>query len=228
MAQAQLLQVAELYQTGGSSDVLDQFQPRPLTVKIVTGGVLGLMTWQWQPFGDSAYSPEIPSEAQGGAAWTSSLRDPGFGTLTFLDGTYVAGTTYAVSSSGVVTPGAGAFAGLTATRFDCRLIACLEVTSLAVTWMQPRVVPPVISVGSQIKGWMSDLVMYRLRSRQGLTPPEAGAGDDNVRLRAKDAELQLKAIGGSQDRPPDIDDSSAGDIGAGFGAYPIGDSLRGW
>jgi hypothetical protein len=70
--------------------------------------------------------------------------------------------------------------------------------------------------------------MYRLRSRQGMTPPEAGAGDDNVRLRAKDAEKQLMAIGASSDRPPDIVDSSQGDTGAGFNAYPLGDPLTGW
>jgi hypothetical protein len=228
MAQAQLIQVTDLQQLGASSDFLVQFQPRPLTVQIVAGGALGVMTWQWQQVGDSAFSSVISSEAQGGAAWSYSLSDPGFGVLTFPDGTYVINTTYLVSSTGSVTPGASAYAGLTATRFDARLLACIEVTSLAVTWMQPRVVPPVISVGQQIVGWLADIVMYRLRSRQGMTPPEAGAGDDNVRLRAKDAEAQLKAIGASADRPPDIVDSSQGDAGAGFAAYPIGDSLTGW
>lgn len=231
MAQVQLIQISDLIQMGSSSEFLTQFQPRPLTVQIVTGGALGTMTWQWQQQGDTAFSAVISSEAQGGGAWSYALPDPGFGTLTFPDGAYVINTTYTISSATptpTVTPGVGALAGLSATRFDCRQLSCIEVTSLAVTWMQPRVVPPVVSIGSQIVGWLADLVMYRLRSRQGMTPPEAGAGDDNVRLRAKDAETQLKAIGASADRPPDIVDSSQGDTGAGFAAYPIGDSLTGW
>jgi hypothetical protein len=102
------------------------------------------------------------------------------------------------------------------------------VTSDAVTWMQPRVVPPVVSVGAQIVGWLADLAIFRLKSRSGMTPPGAGSGDDNLRANAEAAEKNLRMIGASEDRPPDLVDSSQGDIGAGFSALPQGDSLRGW
>jgi hypothetical protein len=223
--QAPLIITADLPRYGASSDFLSQFNLRPLVVQIVAGGDLGAMTWQWQRQGDSAWSELIYSEANAGQPWAYSPADPAFATFTFAPGTYVADATYTVSSTGVVTT--SSFAGLTAARFDVREVACVEVTSLAVTWMQPRVVAPVISVGEQVKGWLADLVIYRLRSRQGMTPEGAGGGDDNVRLRAKDAERNLKAIGASQDRPPDLVDSSAGS-GAGFPVYPIGDDLAGW
>jgi len=224
MSQADLLQQLELLQYGASSDFLDQFQPRPLSVQIVTGGVLGSMTWQWQQVGDPAWSPVFNSEAA--APFVYLPKDPAFAQFSFAAGTYVQGDVYNVSTAGVVTGGSNAL--LTATRFDVRALSITAQTSKAVTWMQPRVVPPVVSVGPQIKEWIAALVVYALRSRQGATPPDAGAGDDNQRLRAEDAEKQLKAIGASADRPPDLVDSSTGDTGAGFSAYPIGDSLRGF
>jgi len=225
--QPQLIQPADLLQIATASDLLAQFQLRPLTLQIVTGGALGTMTWQWQQQGDTAFTPALASELP--APFTFLLPDPGFGTLTFASGTYNANDTYSVSSAGIVTGGSGGGVGLiTATRFNVPQLACIETVSLAVTWLQPRVVPPVLSIGPQILGWLADLVIYRLRSRQGMTPPDGGVGDDNVRARAKDAELQLKAIGASQDRPPDIVDSSASDTGAGFSALPQSDDLRGW
>jgi hypothetical protein len=227
VAQVDLLSPTEALQYGASSDFLSQFQPRPLTVQIVAGGVLGVMSWQWQAQGDVAYSAVVTSEA--GAPQPYLLVDPGYGTLTFAAGTYVTNDIYNVSTAGVVTGGTGGGIGLvSATRFDLRALTCTAVTSKAITWMQPRVVPPVVSVGPQIKQWLAALYVYDLRSRQGMTPPDAGAGDDNQRLRAVDAEKQLRAIGGSEDRPPDIVDSSQGDLGAGFPAQPIGDSLRGF
>lgn len=227
MSQVDLIATADLLQYGASSDFVSQFQPRPLTVQIVAGGVLGPMTFQWQQQGDPAWSAVVASEAF--APWPWLLTDPGYGTLTFAAGTYNAGDVYTVSSIGTVTGGSSGGIGLlSATRYDIRALTCTAVTSKAVTWMQPRVVPPVISVGPQIKQWLAALAIYDLRSRQGMTPPDAGAGDDNQRLRAVDAEKQLRQIGGSEDRPPDIVDSSQGDAGAGFSALPVGDPLRGY
>lgn len=225
--QPQLIQVADLPQLGAASDFLAQFQPRPLSLQIVTPGNLGAMTWQWQLQGDATYSAPVASEAQGGAAWSYTLPDPGYGAITFPDLYYLAGSLYTVSSTGTVTAIGGATIGPTAARFDVRQLACAEVTSVAITWMQPRVVPPVLSIGPQILGWLGDLVIYRLRSRQGMTPEQGGAGDDNVRVRAKMAEDNLKLIGASEDRPPDIVDSSTGS-GAGFPVMPLGATLRGW
>lgn len=225
--QPQLILPTDLPRYGMSSDFLSQFAVRPLTVQIVAGGALGAMTFQWQRQGDPAFSAVINSEAA--PPWVSGLDDPGFAILTFAAGTYNANDSYTISSQGVVTGGSGSGIGLiSATRFDVRQDACVEAVSLTVTWLQPRCVPPVLSVGSQIQGWMGDLVSYRLRSRQGMTPPDAGAGDDNVRLRAVNAQTELQKIGASTDRPPDIVDGSAGDLGAGFPAQPVGDPLRGF
>lgn len=227
MAQADLISLTDLLQYGASSDFLNQFQPRPLSIQIVAGGALGTMQWQWLSSENPTYSATLTSENV--SPYTYTLPDPGFGTLTFSAGTYVLNDIYQVSSAGVVTGGTGGGVGLiSAVRFDLRALTCTAVTSKGVTWMQPRVVPPVISVGPQIKQWLAAIAIYDLRSRQGMTPPEAGAGDDNVRLRALDGEKQLRLIGASNDRPPDIVDSSTGNTGAGFSAQPIGDSSRGW
>ncbi len=228
MPQNQLHFPGDLLLYGASSDFLDQFAPRPLTVEIVAGGALGAMTWAWKQAADSAFGSTIATEAIGIAPYVYSLPDPGFAALTFAPGTYVLGTTYGVSPSGIVTPGAGAFAGLSAVRTDLRQTFCLATQSKAITWLTPRVVPPVISVGQQIIEWMSSITIYGLRSRQGMTPADGGAGDDNLRARAEAAEKNLKEIGLSEDRPPDLADSSVGNSGAGFTAYPVGDDLTGW
>lgn len=229
MDQALLITPAELPQYGASSDLLWQFRLAPVLVQVVTGGALGLMTWQWQRFGDASYSETFASETAGGSAWSSSLPDPAFATATFAPGTYNAGDVYTISSTGVVMGGTTGGVGLlTATRLDVVTQACTSATSRGVTWMQPRCVAPIISVGPGTKEWLTSVVIYSLRSREGMTPAGAGAGDDNVRARAVDAEKNLRAIGISQERPPDIVDSSSDGTGAGFTAMPISGCLVGW
>lgn len=226
MSQSDLISSTDLLQYGGSSDFLAQFQPRPLTISIATGGVLGIATFTWKAVGDANASAALATET---GPFVATLPDGAWAVLTFAAGTYNLNDTYNVSSQGVVTGGTGTGIGLlSATRFDLRALTCTAVTSKAVTWMQPRVVPPVLSVGPQIKQWLASLAIYDLRSRVGMTPDGAGAGDDNIRARAEDAEKQLRQIGQSEDRPPDLVDSSTGNIGAGFSAYPSGSSLRGW
>jgi hypothetical protein len=226
LAQLPLIDAADLLRFGGTSDFLEQFRARPLLILIDGAGVLGVMSFQWKRQGEDNYSATIYSEA--GAAWSYTLPDPAHATLTFAAGAYVANTAYTVDSHGAVTPGVGAFVGLTATRLDLIADACLSATKKAATWMQPRVVSPVISIGEDIKQWIADIAKYGLRSRNGLTPPGAGAGDDNDRLRAVDAEKNLKLIGQSTDRPQDLIDSSGSLEGAGLPAYPTGGDLRGW
>jgi hypothetical protein len=211
---------------GGTSDFLDQFRARPLSILVVDGGALGVMTFQWKRQGEDNYSATIYSEA--GASFSFVLPDPAHATLTFVDGAYLASSTYVIDSAGRVTLGIGAFDGLTATRFDLIADACLSATKKAATWMQPRVVSPVLSIGEDIKQWIADVAKYALRSRNGVTPPGAGAGDDNDRLRAVDAEKNLKLIGQSTDRPQDLIDSSGSLEGAGLPAYPTGGEIRGW
>lgn len=224
--QAPLIDASDLLRYGASSDFLDQFRPRPLTILIVAGGALGAMTFQWRRLDEEHYSATIYSEP--GSSWSVTLPDLAYATLTFAAGPYVANTAYSVGSTGIVLAGPGAFDGLAATRLDLIADACLSATKKAATWMQPRVVSPVLSCGEDIKQWIADVAKYGLRSRNGLTPPGAGAGDDNDRLRAVDAERNLKLIGQSTDRPQDLVDSSGSTEGAGLPAYPTGGDLRGW
>jgi hypothetical protein len=226
MAQDLLIQPSELGQYGASSDFLAQFALRPLELQIGIGGALGAMAVQWRRQGETNFSELFYSDAV--SSWSLELPDPSWTTITCAAGSYVAGTLYVISSNGVVIPGVGAIAGIAATRSDQRLLWCTAATSKGVTWMQPRVVPPVISVGAQVKEWLADLAIYGLRKRLGLTPAGAGPGDDEVRARNEAAERNLKLIGSSSDRPPDLVDSSTGNAGAGFNAYPTGDDLRGF
>src|SRR3954470_15263936 len=226
VTQAPLITAADLLRFGASSDFLEQFRPRQLTVLMVAGGPLGAATFQWKRIDEEHYSATIYSEA--GAAWSVTLPDLAYATLTFAAGAYVPNTAYSVGSLGIVLPGTGAFDGITATRLDLIADACLSATKKAATWIQPRVVSPVLSVGEDIKQWIADIAKYGLRSRNGLTPPGAGAGDDNDRLRAVDAEKNLKLIGQSTDRPYELVDSSGTTEGAGLPAYPTGSPLRGW
>lgn len=230
MSQAPLITPSDLLQNGATSDFLAQFQAQPLSILIIAGGPLGTMTWEWQQVGDTSFSSTIPSEVvAGGGSWVFGLPDPTWAIATFAPGAYNTGDVYNVNSSGIVTGGTGGGIGLiSATRFDLRLQVCDATTSKAVTWMLPRCTPPILSVGSQVKEWMSSVAIYALRSRQGITPSGAGAGDDNVRARAVDGEKNLKSIGVSQQRPPDIVDSSPGNAGAGFTVLPISGDLVGW
>lgn len=229
MTQANLITPAELPQYGAPSEWLAQFQPRPLAVQIITGGILGVMSFQWkrQEQDDNTWSATIISEA--GASSQFDLPDPGYGSLIFGAGSYSPTTSYVVGSTGIVTPGIGALNALTATRFDPRLVACTTATKKACTWMQPRIVGPVLSVGEDIKEWLAHTAIFSLLSRNGFAPASAEAGaDDNRRANAESAKRELKAIGAASERPADLVDSSTSQQGAGLNAYPLGDDLAGW
>lgn len=228
MPQDPLITREKLALYGAPSDFLAQFRARPLVVEIVTGGALGTMTFRWRlQDDDDAWSDEETSEA--GSTWSTTLADPAFATLTFAAGTYVADKQYVVRSSGAVVAGSGALDALTATRIDIVASICDSTTKKAVTWLSStRVVPPIVSVDTEIEEWLAAVAIYALKSRQGSTPPGAGLGDENLRLRALDAEENLKAIGRSAQRPPGLVDSSSSGDGGGFTAYPESDDLRGW
>lgn len=226
MSQSPLITRGDLVSHGASSDFLGQFAVRSIQISCVTGGTLGTATFAWRVFGDASWSAEERSDTA--TPWTWELPDQAWCTATFAAGTYTAGDTWDVSQSGTVTPVDIAPDTVEATRLDIVADTIASVTSDAVTWMQPRVVPPVISLGTGQKGWLAVLAIYRLKSRQGMTPTQAGTGDENLRARALDAEENLKNIGGSAQRPPDIVDSSATGAGAGIPLMPASDDLRGW
>lgn len=222
MAQSPLITPAILARYAAGSDFLDAFEVKALSLVITTTGALGTMAFTWQVVGDVYASAPIVSEA--GAPWTKALPDPAWCSLAFAAGTYTSGQTFTVSRTGTVT---GPSSLITATRTNIAEDMCAEVTSEGVTRMQPRVVPPVLVAGVGVEGALARIVIYRLKSRSGLTPQDAGAGDDNIRVLAERAEKFLDSIGRSAQRPPDLVDSSTGG-GAGIPQMPVSRSSRGF
>ena len=226
MAQATLIGRRDLLNHGASSDLLDGFRIRPIEVSVVTPGALGVAAFNWRVVGSDNWSVEEPSEA--GSSWTWQLPDPAFAEVVFPAQAYVAGDSWIVSTSGEVAPQATAPAGLTARRFDVVDLACIAISDDFATWAQPRCVPPIISITEGQRAWAAVIAVYRLVIRSGITPKGAGAGDDNLRLRAEDAEHNIKAIGRSDNRPPGLVDSSVGGKGGGIPLMPRSRSRRGF
>jgi hypothetical protein len=75
--------------------------------------------------------------------------------------------------------------GLSAVRYDIVGAKIAARSSDFATWAQPRCVPPIISIGEGEKGWLADLLIYDLRSRSGMTPPDAGGDGRRQRARAR-------------------------------------------
>jgi hypothetical protein len=227
LPQAPLIARRDLLNHGASSEFVDWFRLRPIEVQVQTGGALGAVTIAWRVQGDLNWSAPEPSEP--GTSWAWDAPDPAWASLVFPAGSYTAGDTWTVATSGaVVAQGSPSAGPPTATRYDLVALTCAAVTSDAVTWMQPRCVPPVLSLGEGQKGWLAHVAIYRLKSRQGMTPAQAGSGDENLRARALDAEENIKRIGRSDNRPPDIVDSSPGGTGAGIPQMPVSRSSRGF
>jgi hypothetical protein len=226
MSQGLLITPSDLPLYGAASDFLAQFAVQTLVVKITTAGALGTMAWAWKQLGDIDYSDPITSTTT--TPNVISLPDPGYAALTFAAGSYVLDSTYTIDPSGTVTRAGGAINTVTATRSDIVTSMCEVVTSQAVTWMQPRAKPPIISVGTGCKSWLADIVIYRLKSRVGMSPGTIGSGDENLRLRAEDAEKNLRAIGRSDNRPPDLVDSSTNNLGPGIPLMPRSLTRRGF
>jgi hypothetical protein len=227
MAQSPLITRRDILNHGASSDFLSQFLVRSIEVQVQTGGALGVMTVAWRFQGATTWSVVEGSVA--GAEWIFEVPDPGFADVTFPAHTYTEGSTYTIDPAGNVIPQGSATVGPTAERSDVVGAVIDAVTSDVVTWTQPRVVAPIVSLGEGQKGWAAALAFYRLKSRQGMMPNQAGTGDENLRARALDAETNFKAIGASNNRPPDLIDSSAGGgtAGAGF-QMPVSRSSRGF
>jgi hypothetical protein len=224
--QAALITRRDLLNHGASSDFLERLKIRPIEVQISTGGSLGTMTVAWRPQGATGWSRAEQSEP--GGTWTWDTPDPGYASATFPAAVYTAGHAWTIATDGSVTPQGAAPAGPTAVRNDVVAAIIAGVTSDFVTWAQPRCVPPIVSIGEGQKGWAAAIAVYRLKSREGMTPTQAGTGDENQRARALDAELNIKGIGASAMRPPDIVDSSPGGGGTGIPQFARSRSSRGF
>lgn len=226
MSQSPLFTRADILAHGASSDLLDGYRVRPIEVAAEVGGALGVATFKWRFLGSDDWSAPEPSEA--GSTWEWVPRDPAFAVVTFSAATYSDGDSWTIGSSGTVTAQGDAPATVAATRTDVVTSIIAGVTSDIVTWCQPRVVPPILSLGEGQKGWAAIIAHWRLKLRSGVTPSEAGSGDGMLAEEAKRAEQRFIGIGASSMRPPDITDSSEANTGAGLSLLPYSESQRGW
>lgn len=224
MPQDPVLTLAKLHRYMDGA-FLGQFAPRLIEVKISTGGMLGTMAYVWRRVGAENWSPPIPSSSV--APWLD-VPDKTWAELTFAAGTYVLDTTYRVEVNGTVVPGAGAFAGLSAVRFDKRLIYIDSVTEDAITAMAPEVVPPIVTWGPSAEQHAAAWVKYLLKSDVGMAPPEMAVGDGNVVAQEGKAEEFFTRIGKGHGRPPGLVDSSAPDPVGDLLAYPDSDETVGY
>lgn len=218
-----LVEPSELSRWGVPSAFLAQFEPRPIDVKISTGGALGAMAfaWKWAADGVDSYSDPIVSDA--GASFAFTLEDA-FAVLTFAAGTYTANTVYRVTRAGTVSGGSG----LTVERLDVRALACGSVTAEAMTLMRDAVRPPLVSWSDDIRTHAAAMVYAILKRRVGATPAESGgAGDQNVFFAEEAARRFFSAIG-KMGKPDGVVDASSTSDGPLIARYPSSRSLRGW
>lgn len=227
LPQQPLIDRGDLLAHGAGSDFLDGFRVRPLELQVVAGGGLGQMSVRWRLRGDERWSVPEPS-SEGASTWTWSLEDPAWASVTFIDQQYVEGHTWSVGVTGLVTPQEDAPGGVSSVRQDLVTRHIAAVSSKIAEWTQPRCVPPIITLGEGQKADAAVWVIYRLKSREGLTPKEVGPGDDNWRQLAEDAERNFRAIGRSDNRPYDIVDSSPSGNGAGIPLMPTSRPRRGF
>lgn len=218
----------ELPRYGVPSSFLDQFRVRTVEVRVEVGGALGTMQIVWRAKGEDEWS-NTPIASDSAASWVVSIEEA-YATLTLAAGTYVGNTTYTVSTAGGVVNGAGAYAGLTASRYDLRTTACSAATNEAFALMRDGVIPPLTAWGDDVRMHTAALVYEHLKFAKGFTAAGAGVGDENVILRAQNARRYFADIGSSGISPPGIVDSAPSADGP-IMHYPTeGDStnLRGW
>ena len=199
-----LLQLSELEEYGIDWQLLDPFVPRPIVITIATGGALGTMTFTWNRL-DRPDQVSGEYQTLAGATFQQRISE-GYVDLTFAAGIYVSGSTYTIDTSGMnpppdppmpalVTSSAGAFNGLTARRFDPRISSLMAANDYAVGWMQPKVVPPILTWGNDVRRAVAALFSKLLLSVRGMAPTEAGSADANVIVQAQWAEDWLKSVG---------------------------------
>src|SRR5579864_6801211 len=222
MAQGPLIVRRDLLNHGAGSDFVAQFDLNPIDLQVVIGGALGTMTVQWRIHGDPDTNWSQAKLSSAGASWAWDAPDPAYASITFPAAGYLIGDSWTIDTLGNITAQTGTHP-VTAVRNDVVAAMIARVSSKIAEWTQPRVVPPILSLGEGQKGGAAVIVIYWLKSRQGMTPTQAGTGDENWRALALDAQRDFEAIGRSATRPPDLIDSSAagGTTGAGIPAMPV-------
>lgn len=224
MPHALLVTPSELPRFAVDAAFLERFRVRTLQLEIVTPGALGTMALRWRRLGAVDWSATQVSSPV--ATWTLEL-DEAFAVLTFPADTYSAGT-YTITEDGVVTRQNLAVATPAAARYDLRQIKCQEATDLAIGWMKPEVVPPILAWGNDVKGNCAAMVAYLLLSHKGLASVDAAPGDSNARLRYEDARAWFQGIGRGQPEPDGLVDSSADAKPGRRFARPVSDERSGF
>lgn len=213
-----LVTPAELPKWGASPAFLAQFEPRPIDVKIETGGALGVMEFSWKWATDSVYEP-TPIVSDSGLSFFHDLTKA-FAELTWSALTYVEGTVFRVDRNGVVSGGIG----LTATRYDQRIRGCTGVTAEAMTLMEGAVRAPLVTWSDDLRIHATAMVRAFLLRCVGASAQ--GDGDTHVFL-AEDAARQFFRDIGRRGKPAGIVDTSP-DVDGPMRRYPRSKPLRGW
>jgi len=226
--QGPLLTRRDLLNHGAGSALLDEYEVRSLGLRIEVGGALGAMSVSWR-FGDKGTDApwSEPKTSQGGSAWTWDLPDPAWASVTFAAGSYSDGAEWVVRSDGSVAVVGGSAPTVTAARNDIPAKMIQAVSDKMAEWMQNRIVAPILSLPEGLKGGAASWVIFRLKTRDGMTPQDAGVADDNIRAVAEAFERDCRMSGASAMRPPGLVDSSGG-AGAGLPLMPLSDPSRCW
>jgi hypothetical protein len=106
-------------------------------------------------------------------------------------------------------------------------VAVLAATNEALALMKDGVTPPLTAWGDDVKMHAAGLAYEHLKFAKGFTANGAGAGDENVVLRAQNARRYFADIGTSGLAPPGMTDSSPLEDGP-ITHYPVGDDLEEW
>lgn len=229
--QTPLVLLTELEQYGIDWKFIDRFVPRPLLISISTGGALGVMQYTWQKIdvGQNDTSPPYPTLATLAGAWSQRIAEA-YADLTFAPGAYVQSTTYTLDVAGNVYPGAGAIAGLTASRYDLRTTNIQAATDLALGWMAPAVIPPLSVWGADMKSKAAALWAGLMLGIRGAAPVEVSPGDERVLTDAHEAIEWFKSVGRGEVTPQNLGDSSDPNqiTSGGLQLLPVSKPPRGW
>lgn len=228
-----LVAPSALTKWGVPAPFMAQFRLRPIEILVSVGGALGTMIIRQRNLGDDEWSADaVPSEA--GATWVVDLDDAfatsaatTFATLTFAAGVYVVDTVYVVDSAGTVTPGAGAIAGVTASRTYLPAEGCSAVTAEALQLMENAVKAPLTEWPDSFRRHAAAMVHAFLKRSRGSTAKGGGDGDEVIyAAEATGREFFLHV--GENGKPPGVVDTSPTDDGPMFAAYPTGGDQRNW
>ncbi len=224
-----LCEPSELTRYGVPGSFVAQFPPRPMQVKIDTGGALGTMQFVYKLAAEDNYNNTPIASSTATTPWTIELDEQVnlYASLSFAAATYVTNDVYFINEVGTVTQTTGTAGGLTATRYDLRTTACSSVTREALMLMQNAVTAPLTAWTDDARTHAAAMVYAILKRGRGFTAQPAGVGDENILAAEAMARAYFINIG-EKGKPAGWTDSSVTDDGPIFSSYPSGNTPRGW